>query len=148
VAYVLVANGWNNVFNVTVPLASYTGNVRMRVRISYQPDGAITPCGPASYGETEDYTINLTSGAGISDNPLAAVQIYPNPANELLYIDLKDLKNIQNIAIFDMNGKQIQTITDIQAGINTMQIDHIQAGMYQVRIQQDGYQYTQRLIKL
>ena len=50
VAYVLVAAGWTNTFNVTIPLASYTGTVRMRVRISYLPDGAINPCGPASYG--------------------------------------------------------------------------------------------------
>ena len=120
----------------------------MRVRISYQPDGAINPCGPASYGETEDYSINITSGAGINDNPLAQVQVYPNPANEVLFVDLKDLENVSSIAILDINGKQIQELNKIQDGINSFQIAGLNAGVYQVRIVQNGYQYTQRVIKL
>jgi PKD repeat protein len=148
VAYVLVAAGWVNTFNVTVPLASYTGNVRMRVRISYQPDGAIAPCGPASYGETEDYTINITSGAGVNDHPLSQVSIYPNPANEVLIVDIKDLEEVSNIAILDLNGKQIQSLQKIENGLNTFQISELKAGIYQVRITQNGYQYTQRVIKL
>ena len=148
VAYVLVGAGWVNTFNVTIPLTSSTGSVRMRVRISYQPDGAITPCGPASYGETEDYTINITSGAGINDNPLAGVQIYPNPANEVLFVDLKDLEEVSSIAILDMNGKQIQSLQKIENGINSFQIAELKAGIYQVRMTQNGYQYTQRIIKL
>jgi lysyl endopeptidase len=148
VAYVLVGAGWVNTFNVSIPLTSSTGSVRMRVRISYQPDGAIIPCGPASYGETEDYSINITSGAGINDNPLAGVQIYPNPANEVLFVDLKDLEEVSSIAILDMNGKQIQSLQKIENGINTFQIAELKAGMYQVRMTQNGYQYTQRIIKL
>jgi hypothetical protein len=148
VAYVMVATGWVNTFNVSIPLTSSTGSVRMRVRISYQPDGAITPCGPASYGETEDYSINITSGAGINDNPLAGVQIYPNPANEVLFVDLKDLEEVSSIAILDMNGKQIQSLQKIENGLNTFQIAELKAGMYQVRMTQNGYQYTQRIIKL
>lgn len=148
IAYVLVGAGWVNTFNVTVPLASYTGNVRMRVRISYQPDGAITPCGPASYGETEDYTINITSGASVNDNPLSQVAIYPNPANEVLIVDLKDLEEVSSIAILDMNGKQVQSIQKIEKGLNTLQMNELKAGVYQVRITQNGYQYTQRMIKI
>ena len=147
VAYVLVATGWTNTFNVTIPLASYTGSVRMRVRISYQPDGAITPCGPATYGETEDYSINITSGAGFSDNPLAQVQVYPNPANEELFVDLKGLENVSNISILDINGKQVVSKDKIQEGVNSFDISSLKAGVYQVRISQNGYQYTQRIIK-
>jgi hypothetical protein len=143
-----VATGWSNVFNVTIPLASYTGTVRMRVRISYGPDGAITPCGPSSYGETEDYSINITSGAGLNDNPLSQVAIYPNPANELLYVDLKDLENVNNIAILDINGKQVFRQEKVQNGLNTFDISTLKAGIYQVRMSQNGLQYTQRIVKL
>ena len=147
VAYVLVATGWTNTFNVTIPLNSVTGQVRMRVRISYQPDGAINPCGPASYGETEDYIVNLTSGVGVDENPLAIVQVYPNPAQDILMIDLKDLENVSSIEILDLQGKQVQTLSKIQKGINTISIENFKAGIYQVRISQNGYQTTQRLIK-
>ena len=148
VAYVLVATGWTNTFNVTIPLASYTGSVRMRVRISYQPDGAIDPCGTSTYGETEDYSINITSGAGLVENPLAQVQVYPNPANEVLFVDIKDLENVSSIAILDINGKQVFRQDKVVNGINSFDISNLKAGIYQVRMSQNGLQYTQRVIKL
>ena len=147
VAYVLVGGNWSSTFNVTIPLNSVTGQVRMRVRISYQPDGAINPCGTATYGETEDYVVNLTSGAGINENPLSIVQVYPNPAQDILMIDLKDLENVSSIEILDLQGKQVQALSKIQKGINTIHIENFKAGIYQVRISQNGYQTTQRLIK-
>jgi hypothetical protein len=42
---------------ITVPATATLGATRMRVRICYT--GTITPCGAMSYGETEDYTINV-----------------------------------------------------------------------------------------
>jgi PKD repeat protein len=147
VAYVLVATGWTNTFNVTIPLASYTGAVRMRVRISYQPDGAITPCGAASYGETEDYTINITSGAGLNDNPLGLVQMYPNPAQDLVYIDLKNLSENGLIEILDINGKILSQTSGLAGQINTVDIAHLANGLYHVRMSANGQQITQRLIK-
>ncbi len=147
VAYVLVATGWVNTFNVSIPLASSTGPVRMRVRISYQPDGAITPCGPASYGETEDYTINITSGAGLNDNPLGLVQMYPNPAQDLVYIDLKNLGENGLIEIMDVNGKILSQTTGLAGQINTVGIAQLANGLYHVRMSANGQQFTQRLIK-
>ena len=62
VAYVLVAAGWSNQFTFTVPTNAVTGTVYMRVRISYQPDGAIAACGESTYGEVEDYKVQLVGG--------------------------------------------------------------------------------------
>jgi hypothetical protein len=119
----------------------------MRVRISYQPDGAITPCGPASYGETEDYTINITSGAGLNDNPLGLVQMYPNPAQDLVYIDMKNLSENGLIEILDINGKILSQTPGLAGQINTVGIAHLAHGLYHVRISANGQQSTQRLIK-
>ena len=45
------------------PAGTTTGECTMRVRITYT--GAVEPCGATSYGEVEDYTINLTGTAGL-----------------------------------------------------------------------------------
>ena len=74
--------------------------------------------------------------------------MYPNPANEVLFIDLKDVENVNSIALLDVNGKQIQELTNVKNGLNTFQIEQLAAGVYQVRISQDGYQVTQRVVKL
>lgn len=70
IAYVLVSTGWSNQFNFTVPTSAITGNVRMRVKISYSPnDGAIAPCANTSYGETEDYTVNIVANTNPPSSP-------------------------------------------------------------------------------
>jgi len=46
---------------ITPPADAVAGDTHMRVRLMYT--GALSPCGTTSYGEVEDYTINVTSGA-------------------------------------------------------------------------------------
>ncbi len=62
VGYVLISSATTNQYNFpfTVPSSAVSGLVRMRVRISYQPSGSITPCGIVQWGETEDYSVNIT----------------------------------------------------------------------------------------
>ena len=52
--------GKGNTLLFTVPAGATIGQTTMRVRISYQPDdGAINPCGTSTYGEVEDYVIDI-----------------------------------------------------------------------------------------
>jgi len=48
--------------SITPPTGALTGNTRMRVRIA--DSGTLDPCGTTTYGEVEDYTINVI-GSGI-----------------------------------------------------------------------------------
>jgi hypothetical protein len=48
--------------NLFIPLTAALGNHRMRVRDVYAPTGPIDACAFYTYGETEDYTVNITSG--------------------------------------------------------------------------------------
>jgi hypothetical protein len=47
--------------SITPPAGALEGNTRMRVRITYT--GAVLPCGTTTYGEVEDYTIAVSTGA-------------------------------------------------------------------------------------
>jgi hypothetical protein len=67
----------------SVPIGTPGGTTRMRVRCIY-PSGLLTPldpCASATYGETEDYTVNIMGGAamdaGVVDitNPVPGVDI-------------------------------------------------------------------------
>jgi len=50
--------------NITAPPGTLPGNVRMRVRLTFT--GAVPACGNTTYGEVEDYTLNVgTFGAGV-----------------------------------------------------------------------------------
>ena len=49
--------------NVTIPLTAFNGPTRMRVRCVYGTTfSAVNPCTSTTFGETEDYVINITGG--------------------------------------------------------------------------------------
>nr|MBC8527501.1 T9SS type A sorting domain-containing protein [Candidatus Cloacimonadota bacterium] len=45
--------------NIVPPAVALPGPIRMRIRIQY--GGVLDPCGSTSYGEVEDYTVNVVS---------------------------------------------------------------------------------------
>ena len=58
--FVLTSNGGGQTFTgqITVPQGTQGGEKRMRVRMTYS--SAPSPCGNSSYGEVEDYTVNVS----------------------------------------------------------------------------------------
>jgi hypothetical protein len=58
---VYVDNGTPRIGNFTVPAFSENGNVRLRVRLNYG-NVISNSCGELSYGETEDYLVNISGG--------------------------------------------------------------------------------------
>lgn len=51
--------GGSDTFNFQVPLTAPTGLHRMRVRVVYYATSAIDPCSSYTYGETEDYNVQV-----------------------------------------------------------------------------------------
>src|SRR5690606_21109575 len=53
--------------DITVPAAATVGNTRMRVRLGWNQSSP-NPCGNTSFGEVEDYTVNVQAAGGGGSN--------------------------------------------------------------------------------
>jgi hypothetical protein len=156
ISYVLVTATTGNIFpfTFTVPTSAITGSVRMRVRISYSGTGAnggapIDPCGIASYGETEDYTVNITtSGASLLENDLSAITIYPNPSSDILNIDLSSAnEEVKSISIVDITGKLIQTIDVLENANISLNVSSLASGFYHLMISSASNSIVRQVVK-
>jgi len=70
--------------DISVPAGTPNGSYRMRIRMTYSTPPC--PCGDATYGETEDYTIIVTGSQApcwISASPLSAT-LEPDETMEIL----------------------------------------------------------------
>ncbi len=137
VGYVLVENGFSNEFTFTVPASASTSQVVMRTRISYQPDGDIVPCGESTYGEVEDYSINISTGnVGISDQGgLNSARIYPNPSSHLVNIDLTEVAvDVHEVVLMDITGKVIERVDVDAHEVYQLNLDRYSNGLYHIRI--------------
>ncbi|MFC6268658.1 reprolysin-like metallopeptidase [Frigoriflavimonas asaccharolytica] len=117
--------------SVTIPASAKLGATRMRVIMQYNVVPT-TPCGTFTYGQVEDYTVNINSAARESigvENMVQDFTIYPNPVKgNILYIKNNESKDFN---IFDMTGKLISSGVITEQQIN---IDRLSAGVYLIQI--------------
>jgi len=144
---------------ISIPSNALTGKTRMRIQMSYY--GYEGPCGILSYGETEDYSININAaGKSITtaENMLTAkieesknsLSVAPNPVNSsnaLISYSLQSNGKAQ-LRIIDMYGKAIQAI-DLgmqKAGANTYKCKfarQLSPGIYIVLLEQNNQPVAQ-----
>ena len=98
---------------ITIPASARNGTTRMRVSMKW--NSTSTGCETFSYGEVEDYNVVVSGGAAKSSSPqevaldpdFSEFQVYPNPANDKLNLEMPNLDFFENstILLVDMQGK-------------------------------------------
>ena len=148
IAYVIVAAGWSNVFNFTVPTTAVTGSVNMRVRISYSVDGAIIPCDQSTFGEVEDYKVNIVASSGLEENLLDQVTLYPNPTQDNITLNFGAASStIQRMELTSITGQVLKRFEVKNNNSQVIEMGEFAAGIYQVVIYSPSGIITKRIIK-
>lgn len=95
----------------------------------------------------EDLTINITLLIdGLGEIAEQNLRIYPNPATDLLYIDLLENKTEPVTAeLFNMAGEVILS-AQIGNGINTINLENIEHGLYLIKVSSGEKQRVSQLI--
>ncbi|MFD2541753.1 M14 family zinc carboxypeptidase [Lacinutrix gracilariae] len=124
----------------TVPEGLTAGTARMRVIMAYNqvPNN---PCDDSiSYGEVEDYTVNIVLGTLSSNtNVLEELAIYPNPFNNNIIIKLPNsyTNNAITVNMYDIRGRLVLNLENTQATnniINLSNLDKLSNGTYFIKI--------------
>jgi len=90
--------------------------------------------------------ITVEKGTGIAETERASLlQVYPNPTTGELRIETGELR-IKNVELFDMYGKKI--LTPQFSTLNLLDISHLPAGMYFVRITTGKDVVTKKVVKI
>ncbi|MBK8846923.1 MAG: T9SS type A sorting domain-containing protein [Bacteroidetes bacterium] len=133
------ANGTQNVFtgNILTPALANFGQTRMRV--SMQFSSAPPTCGTFTYGEVEDYIIDLQSPAprllaeSDVENDMPLISVVPNPANDIIQL-ISDVEyDALQIQILDIRGKVVLSQT-VSTASNFINIASLAQGIYVVKI--------------
>lgn len=126
----------------TVPAGSAVTSTRMRVALKY--NSAPASCGSYTYGEVEDYTLNVSAVAAplnqqssfntsVAD---ASFTLLPNPSSGLFDVSLVNAgTNPVTIQVYDVTGRLItETITDGQTVLVNMDLSSASSGLYFVKV--------------
>ena len=129
--------------SITIPADALTGTTRMRVRMhdsKLTPN--TTPCGNSSYGQVEDYTLNIGTLAVSESNNATKVQVYPNPATDIL--NVSRVSNNSDYSIYSVSGQLVAKgkITD-----NKVAVSKLQKGVYFLTVDYNGETSKVKFIK-
>ena len=142
--------GWIAV-NFTVPANAAAGNTRMRITMKY--GGEPAPCGSYDRGETEDYSVIITSpfaGRNISSSLLepanSSVTVFPNPFMNYVSVVVPSAAVGHTLSIYDISGKLLSTyqLTDLN---NELDLSALKGGIYFCMIKTNDSIQTVKLIK-
>ncbi|TXC75240.1 GEVED domain-containing protein [Luteibaculum oceani] len=139
----------------TIPSSALNGNTRLRVSMKY--NGAQSPCETFSYGEVEDYTVNISSanttasaGMQYSAGELS-VELAPNPTFNIAELTIRGLATDEksSILVSDITGRVVYQQAVVAASFNKVQLDlsNEDAGVYIVIVKSGDQKAVSRLVK-
>jgi GEVED domain/Secretion system C-terminal sorting domain len=156
-----VSTAGNTSATFTIPTTAILGTTRMRVSSKY---GAYsTPCETFTYGEVEDYTINITSSTPVNvvassreiqseltESNEAEIVAFPNPVSDIVTIRLNYLSesNKKMVKMISSNGTEVGT-QEVELFNNEFRIDtkKLNTGIYFISVQEPDKQRVVKIIK-
>jgi chitodextrinase len=125
----------------TIPTTALLGSTRMRVSMKY--NGTPTSCESFTYGQVEDYTVNITAGAKESTMIINnTISLYPNPTSSIL-----NISSVSEKATFKVYNLMGQTMINGKINNGTIDVSNINSGNYILEISDNESVFTKRFIK-
>ncbi|MBL6444977.1 M4 family metallopeptidase [Fulvivirga sp. 29W222] len=126
---------------VAVPASAALGSTRMRVSMKY--NSAPSSCGSFTYGEVEDYTVNITNTfAGVAtlggdsnaeplgnEVPKPYFVAHPNPAKEVVEIAISEEARGYDLKMMTLNGVVVKDIKSTDANVR-INMANLPQGVY------------------
>ena len=80
----------------------------------------------------DDIRVLTNNPNAINEENIAAMTVYPNPANDIVKIELGDNSFDNTLTITDITGKTVmtETVTDNVVEIN---VSHLSSGLYFIK---------------
>ena len=126
----------------TIPSTTTLGTKRMRVSMKY--NGVPTSCEAFSYGQVEDYTINVTSSAKeINPTTPLTFSLYPNPVKGDV-LNISDFEGEASFRIFSAVGQELGNGKVVN---NTINVGDLATGTYMIEVTTANGTNMKRFIK-
>lgn len=136
---------------ITIPATAALGTTRLRVSMKY--NGIPTSCESFSYGQVEDYSINITaSGAVVNEEVVAglletaetsSLALYPNPVEDELNVSLLDSSGFT----FRITNTLGQQISAGQISGNPINVSALSTGVYIIELNNGSKRVAKKFIK-
>jgi len=142
------AGSYTETIDFVIPENAALGQHILRAKANWNADVPVDACTETTYGETEDYMVNIVeSSLGLIENnfqykPL----VYPNPTVGEFSIDLRAIYNNVKLTLTDINGRIIQFRNTLNGRFFDLEID-TSSGIYLLVVESGKNRAVIKIIK-
>jgi chitodextrinase len=139
--------------DIAIPSDAATGATRMRVSMKY--NSAQTACESFTYGEVEDYTVNISNGARSFNSNVSATRLgnernldvmaFPNPATNFVQVKLNSRDTSD--ATYRVVNTIGQSVLVGRLDSGNINVSKLQTGMYILEVNDGQKLLTTKLVK-
>lgn len=140
---------YTNTFNTASPVwnQSYNGMSNVKITdIDLRNDNAVYV---ATYGRGIFSGVFTATSLGTNDivTDSKDIKVYPNPSNGVFNISIKQFVGNINLQVTDINGKVVYDIKNDSFNLEkTIDLSHLQSGMYILKGTADNLNFTEKII--
>jgi hypothetical protein len=127
----------------TIPAEATLGSHYIRFKSNWNAVVPDDPCEATTYGETEEYTVNIVESLGISDVDLLNLRIYPNPVDGNTVTILSSVSGDKFVEVFDINGRKVISTKIFN---DDLDVSNLVSGFYTTRVTIAGKTSVSKLI--
>ena len=127
-----------------IPNTTVTGITKMRIAIvGPDPPTVCASDSTVTFGEYEDYCVQIGGNVGLRSFDVESPILYPNPTTGIFF--LKDFNQISAVNIYDASGKLLKS--NRQLTTNQFSISEYNPGIYVVEVESNGRLFHSKLLK-
>lgn len=105
----------------------------------YQDIDCMSAPAKTKYGD--EYSVTVSTPTGIDNAQEQSITVYPNPVDDNLTIEAKDIKNI---CVFNLTGQKVYE-SKVNANEVNLNMSDFQSGVYMIQIETAEYTVTKRI---
>lgn len=96
----------------------------------------------------ENTVFEISLVTKLESNSVEGIQIYPNPAKDLVYIDLRSVNGkVESLSLFNSRGVKLEELKNInQKQIIEYQCNSCPSGIYYIQVNTNQSSSTKKLI--
>jgi hypothetical protein len=83
---------------------------------------------------------------GIEKMKTIGLQVYPNPVNEVLRVNLP-LSGMSDVLLIDCQGRQLISLSGLEGGVNQIPVKYLKAGIYRIIVFNDQLKSSANFVK-
>lgn len=115
--------------SIEIPNTARLGETKMRV-VKSSGSSPVEPCYAYDKGQAEEYTLIINRTTGIDDQQMTDFVYYPNPTNDVVFIDSK--LSVEKLSVFNILGQEVISKPNFKG--NEIDLTHLSNGTYLFKV--------------